>query len=120
MGGQLADLRLLDRLEIDENELPVERVANAAEYHVRGVLRMAVDEDLGGEQFTPALLDLDVDVGGAAGVRDWLEGAEVVLALPASSAAAEPLEVRVPLPAAAVGAVEVDPAVVHLPDLDHR
>src|SRR5205823_1993041 len=61
-GRQLADLRVLDRLEIDQHQLPVERVAQLAQHPVRAVLLVAVDEQLRGQQLALALLDADVDV----------------------------------------------------------
>src|SRR5262249_27651240 len=97
-GRQLANLRFLDRLEIDQDQLPLQRVAQAAELPVPPVLRMAVDEELGGEQFPAALLDLDVDVRGSAGIRHQLDGTEAMLALGAGGEAAEALEVGIASP----------------------
>src|SRR5437667_9738668 len=102
-GRQFADLGRRDRLEINQQQLPVQRIADAAENAVRAVLRMAVDEDLGGEQFLAPLQDFDMDMRGTARVRDRFDGPEGVLALAAGATAAEPLEVGVPLPAAAAG-----------------
>ena len=45
VGRQLADLRLLDRLEIDQDQLAVERVADFAQHAVALILLVAVDED---------------------------------------------------------------------------
>ena len=84
------------------------------------VARVALDVALGGEQLLPALLDLEVDVRRAAGVRDRLDGAEVVLAGRAGQEPAEALEVLVLLVLllVAVGRVQVDALGVALPDLD--
>src|SRR5262249_19343339 len=86
-GRQLAALGLLDRLEIDKDEFAVDRVAEAAEHAVGLVLRMAVDEQLRGEQLFAALPDLEVNVRSSARIRDRLDGAEVVFA---SQAGGEP------------------------------
>src|SRR5262249_14764147 len=72
---QLADLRLFDRLEIDQDQLPRQRVAQATKHPVPPVLGMAVDEELGRQQFAVALLDLDVNVWRAPAVRDRLDRA---------------------------------------------
>src|SRR5204863_2205849 len=116
-GRQLADLRLLHRREIDQDQLALERVAELAEDAVALVLGVAVDEDLRGEQLAAALLDLDVDVRRAAGVRHRLDGPEVVLAAGAGQEAAEALAVGVVAAAGAVAAVEVQAPVVYLPVL---
>lgn len=84
LGRQFADLGILERLEIDKDEFPVERIADAAQHHVAFVLCVAADEDLGGEQFSVALLHLDVNVRCAPGVRDRLDGPEAVLAFRAA------------------------------------
>src|SRR5207245_6856662 len=95
VGRQLADAGAADRLEVNENEFPLERVADATENAVRLVLRMAVDEQLGREQFLAALLDLVVYVGRAAGIRNRLDRAEVVFASRVSIEAAKLLDVSV-------------------------
>src|SRR5262249_22296477 len=94
-GRQLADLRVLDRLEIDLDQLPLERVADAAQHTVVRVLLVAGDEDLGREQLAVALLDLHMDVRGAAGIRHRLDGPEAILALGPGREPAEALEVLV-------------------------
>src|SRR5262249_39070587 len=116
---ELADPRLGNRLEVDQQQLAVDRVADAGEHAVSPALRVAVDEDLCGEQLAAPLLDFHVDVRRATGVGYRLDGAEVILALGAGGTAAEALKVRVPRPAAAVRRVEVDAAAVNLPDLDN-
>src|SRR5207237_5519114 len=79
VGRQFAHLRAGDRFELDQDKFPLQRIADAAENAVCLVLRMAVDEQLGGEQFPTALLDLEVDVRRAPGVRNGLDGAAIVL-----------------------------------------
>src|SRR5262245_35178906 len=120
MGRVFAELRPLDRLEIDQNQFPVERVAEAPEDSVSPVPRVSVNEDLASEQFLAALLHLDVDVRGRTSrVRHGLDGAEVILARRAGQKAAEALEVPVLLVllGAAVVGVEVHGLRVALPDL---
>src|SRR5262249_37658363 len=113
-------LRLLDRGEIDEDQLAIDRLTDAAEDAVGAVLFEAADEDLRGDQLAAALLDADVDVRRAAGVRHRLDGAEVVLAGRAGGEPTVALEVRVARLAGAVAGVDVHPPGVHLPDLDDR
>ena len=52
---QLADLRLLDRLEVGHHQLAVDRAADAAaDDAVALVARVARDVELGGEQLAAA------------------------------------------------------------------
>src|SRR5262245_37693077 len=84
---------------------------------------MPGDEKLAGEQFSLALLDLEVNMWGRpARVGDWLDGSETVGALRSSGESSEPLEVLILLGslAAAVACVEVNGICVALPDFDDR
>src|SRR5262249_29388407 len=90
--GKLADFRLRDRLEVDQDEFPVERIANLVQDHVRPVLWEAVDEDLRGQQISAAFVDFDVDVRRAAGIRNRLGSPEIILALAAGLEPAVPPE----------------------------
>ena len=67
----------------------------------------------------PLPLELEVDVGRAAGIGDRLHGAEVILAAGAGHEAAKALEVGVAL-GVAVGRVQVHAVAVDLPDFDQR
>src|SRR5207245_1168627 len=80
---------------IDQDEFPVDRIADAAEDAVGAILRMTVDEDLRGEQLLAALLDLDVDVRRATGIRHRFDGAEAILAIRPGGEATEALEVGI-------------------------
>src|SRR5438132_810162 len=80
---------------------------------------MAVDEQLGRKQFPSALLDLVVDVRRPAGVRNGLDGPEIVLAGRTGHESAEPLEVRIASPLTRALS-EVNLLGVTLPDLDGR
>src|SRR5206468_3347904 len=98
----LADPRLLDGGEGDEDRLARLGVADAAEDAVALVAGLALDVALRRQQLLAAALDLEVDVRRPPGVGDRLDRAEVVLALGPRQEAAEPLEVLVARPAAGV------------------
>ena len=109
MGGQLADLRALDRLEVGLKQLAVEYPDAAARDAVDLVARVPGDVDLGREQLAVSLLHLEVDVRrGPAGVRDRLDRAEAILARRPGGEPAEPLEVLVLVLLGAVAGVEID------------
>src|SRR5688500_582658 len=81
---------------------------------------MSLHVALGGEFLHSFALDGIVNVRGAAGVGDWLDGAEVVFAAGAGEKAAESLEVFVALLLVAGAAVEISAVVIHLPDFDEH
>src|SRR4051794_18801262 len=80
IGRAFADLRTTDRREIHHHQFAIKRIADFPEHAVAPILGMTVDEQLGAEQFLAAALDLDVNVGRAAGIRHRLDGTEIVLA----------------------------------------
>ena len=116
--GELADLGTLERREVDGHGIAGLRVLEFLIDEVACVARLALDVALGGEELLVALLDLEVDVGRTAGVRDRLDRAEVVLAAGTREEPAESLEVAVVLLSVGVARVDVGPVAVDLPDLD--
>ena len=120
-GRQRADLRVLDRLEIDEDQLAVDGVARAPKDAIGLVAGMAGDEELGGQQLAVALLDLDVNV--RAGRPGYGTGLMVRKRYsPFVSVVNRPkpwkfLSCLASLPTA-VGGVQVHRLGVALPDLD--
>ena len=81
----------------------------------------ALDVALRGEILLAGPLELEVDVGRAAGIGHGLHGAEVVLAARAGEEAAEALEVGVAICfalARAIARVQIDTVAVDLPDFD--
>lgn len=79
---------------------------------------MAFDVALGGEFFASFGFDGVMDVRGAAGIRNGLDGAEKVFAAAAGEEPAEALEMFVAFFLVASARVEVGAGAVALPDLD--
>src|SRR6476646_2487465 len=79
-GRQLADLRLLDLGEVHRDRRQGLRVADALVDAVLLIAGVTLDVALGDEQLLLRLLDLEVNVRRPPGVRDRLDGPEVVLA----------------------------------------
>src|ERR1051326_7177180 len=122
IGRQLADLRLLDRVEVDRDGSSCLGVLDCLVDAILLVARIALDVALGREQLLAALLDLVVDVRRAAGVGDRLDRAEVIFTLAAREEPAKTLEVLVAnvLLLGAVIGVQVHALGIALPDLDER
>src|SRR5262245_54603751 len=98
MGRELADLRVFDGLEIDQYQLPVNRISNAVKDVVRCIARKATDEQLGRQQLPVSSFYLNVNVRArSAGIGNRLDGPESVLACRCCFEASKSLEILVPL-----------------------
>src|SRR5262245_27141289 len=92
---QLAEARILDRREIDRDQVTQLFVANAPPDAVAFVPRVPLDVALRRQGIFAFELDFEMDVRRAAGVGHRLDRAEQVLARRASYKSAEALKILV-------------------------
>ncbi len=81
---------------------------------------MAFDEQLRGVDPSAVLADAEMDVGGAAGVGDGFDRAEIIAAIGTGEEAAVALEVFVAMVVALIVRVQINAVGIDLPDFDER
>ena len=75
---QLADARAFERCEVDDDSVAGLDIADAAEDAVAIISRFAFDVALRCQQLFGALFHLEVNVRRSTGIRNRLDGPEVV------------------------------------------